>query len=208
VPTRPAGCSETRDTPSRLTHTPSHAASLRMDNCPQSKEAQPLPHALTSDQYNCLTPRLMVRSGRRLSSGSFLVHSSPLLNNTVRSGRITREALQQQSRAHKELTSESRKAETKNAARDESSRCKTHTHTNAHTLTRQHGSRRCAFGCWSWAACGGGSWTTSGRSASTTSSPGGCTTATRMWTCPGARCRRSCSAGWWRNARTTSRWVA
>ena len=36
-------------------------ASLRTDNCPQPKEARPLSHAQTSDEYNILTALGWVR---------------------------------------------------------------------------------------------------------------------------------------------------
>jgi hypothetical protein len=39
------------------------AASLRTENSPQPKEARALPHALTSENFNIWTPRLMVWSG-------------------------------------------------------------------------------------------------------------------------------------------------
>ena len=56
----------TPQTPS--THTRAHKvtrleASLRTDDSPQPKEAQPRSHALTSDEFNIWTPRLRVWSG-------------------------------------------------------------------------------------------------------------------------------------------------
>jgi hypothetical protein len=49
------------------------SSSLRTDNSPQRKEARPLSHALTSDEYNILTPQLgLVR--RWLLIGYFPIH--------------------------------------------------------------------------------------------------------------------------------------
>jgi hypothetical protein len=63
----------------RLMVTRFAASTLRTDNCPQPKEAQPRSHALTtSNQFDILTTRLVVWSGEgALNWRCFLIQLLP-----------------------------------------------------------------------------------------------------------------------------------
>jgi hypothetical protein len=128
------------------------AASLRTDICPQRKESSSTSHARNPFNLNFFDSAqcLMVRRWRLI--GYFPILYNPPIqgypshaqNNTVRSGRITREALQQQSQTHRRKPQGRNKTQCVKTSLLTLQNQNPHTRTNtyARTLTNQHGSHR------------------------------------------------------------------